>query len=176
MEVEERFEVDAMLVKLAHYLRVLGIDAAYDLGASLATRIDRADAEGRVFLTRNHRIGHQEREPKRIHLVGPEDPVEQLREVVAKFRIDPQARLFTRCIRCNVELAPLPRDASLAARVPERVLASYRQFWTCPGCRTVFWKGSHVRNTCAKLGLPDASEGGGGGTPSSASPSDRSRS
>lgn len=147
-----------MLVKLAHYLRVLGIDAACDLGASLATRIDRADAEGRVFLTRNHRIRHQEREPKRMFLVASEDAVEQIREVVGEFEIDPQTRLFSRCIRCNVELAPIEKDEALAKRVPERVFATYRRFWTCPSCATVFWKGSHVRNTCTKLGLPDASE------------------
>lgn len=147
-----------MLVKLAHYLRVLGIDAACDPGASLATRIDRADADGRVFLTRNHRIRHQEREPKRMFLVASEDAVEQLREVVGEFRVDPQARLFSRCIRCNVELVAIEKDAALAKRVPERVFAAYRRFWTCPSCATIFWKGSHVRNTCTKLGLEDASE------------------
>jgi uncharacterized protein with PIN domain len=31
-------------------------------------------------------------------------------------------------------------------------------FYTCPQCGTVFWKGSHVRNTCRKLRLPSAEE------------------
>jgi uncharacterized protein with PIN domain len=156
--MDVRFEVDAMLVKLAHYLRVLGLDATYDLEASLATRIDRADAEGRVLLTRNHRIGHQEREPRKMIVVKSEDPVEQLREVVAACALVPEERLFSRCIRCNVDLDEVSKDPSIAACVPERVFAKYGRFWTCPKCGTVFWKGSHVRNTCRKLGLPDASE------------------
>ena len=155
---ELRFEADAMLVKLAHYLRVLGCDAACDAGASLATRIERADAQGRVFLTRSHRIGPQQRPPARMLVVESEDPVEQLREVTSAFGIDPCTHLFSRCIRCNVALVEIARDDAVAARVPQGVFATYRRFWTCPACRTVFWKGSHVSNTCRKLGLPDAAE------------------
>jgi uncharacterized protein len=154
-----RFEVDAMLVKLAHYLRVLGYDAEYDLRASLATRIARTDASGRVLLTRNRRIGQQGQGPARMLVVAAEDPVEQLREVIATFAIDPEERLFSRCIRCNVALARVDTE-TVAASVPEGVFASYRAFTACPSCGTVFWKGSHVRNTCRKLGLPDVSERG----------------
>ena len=157
MAEQVRFEVDAMLVKLAHYLRVLGCDAAYDLRASLATRIERADAQARVFLTRNHRIGHQQRAPMRMLFVQSEDPVEQLREVIAAVGIDPQAHLFSRCIRCNVALEAVGKEA-VAQKVPARVFETYRCFYACPSCATIFWKGSHVRNTCRKLGLPDVSE------------------
>ncbi len=158
MSEDLRFEVDAMLVKLAHYLRVLGYDAEYDLDASLATRMERADAQGRVFLTRSRRIGHQERAPERLLVLESQDPVEQVREVASALGIDLAERLFSRCIRCNVALVEIAKDETVAARVPEGVFAKYRRFWTCPGCGTVFWKGSHVRNTCRKLGLPDASE------------------
>ena len=147
-----------MLVKLAHYLRVLGCDAACDLEASLATRIERADREGRVFLTRNHRVGPQQRAPARMLVLRSEDPLEQLRDVIATAGIEPRERLFSRCIRCNLPLEEIAKDASVAARVPERVFASYERFWCCSRCATVFWKGSHVRNTCRKLGLPDVSE------------------
>jgi uncharacterized protein with PIN domain len=41
----------------------------------------------------------------------------------------------------------------LAARVVEAVRARHRLFFTCPSCGTVFWRGSHVENTCRKLGL-----------------------
>ena len=158
MAGELRFEVDAMLVKLAHYLRVIGSDAECRPEVSLATRIDRADAEDRVFLTRSRQIGHQERRPKQMLVLEPEDAVEQLHAVAAAFALDPAAELFSRCIRCNVELAAIAKDEALVARVPPRVLEAYRTFWTCPKCGTVFWKGSHVRNTCRKLRLPDASE------------------
>ena len=38
-------------------------------------------------------------------------------------------------------------------RVHPNVYAHYQEFTTWPHCGTVFWKGSHVRNTCRKPGL-----------------------
>ncbi|MCB9914898.1 MAG: hypothetical protein H6828_07075 [Planctomycetes bacterium] len=69
---------------------------------------------------------------------------------------------FTRCLRCNAPLAPLPR-ADAAGRVPPRVHAAHTEFFTCPRCAAVFWRGSHVRTTCRSLGLEDVAESGGAG-------------
>lgn len=155
---ELRFAVDAMLVKLGRYLRCLGYDSEWDLGLSLATRIERADAQNRVFLTRNHNIGHQLASPQRILFLADDDPVEQLWHVIGELRLDPQRYLFTRCILCNVQLVDIEKNAAVEARVPANTFASYARFFTCPSCGTIFWKGTHVRNTCRKLRLPDASE------------------
>jgi uncharacterized protein with PIN domain len=155
---EPRFEVDAMLIKLARYLRCLGYDAQWGEGESLATRIERADAEGRVFLTRNHNVGHQQRLPRNIVFVRGDDPVAQVQQLVDELRLEPRARMFTRCIRCNVALVEVAKDQLIAARVPARTFATYAHFYACPSCGTVFWKGSHVRNTCRKLRMPDVSE------------------
>jgi uncharacterized protein with PIN domain len=80
------------------------------------------------------------------------DPVEHLHQVVSAFGLDSAARLFTRCIRCNVELAAASAEEA-AARVPDCVRERHEQFFTCPRCGTVFWRGTHVANTCHKLGL-----------------------
>lgn len=151
--IQPRFACDAMLIKLARYLRVLGYDARWDLDAPIADYLERADHEQRIFLTRSQRLEHQRRLPQRFMLIASDDPVEQLRQVVRSLELDPHAHLFTRCIRCNVELAVIEKNAELAARVPARTFEAYSQFFTCPCCATVFWKGAHVRNTCRKLGL-----------------------
>jgi uncharacterized protein with PIN domain len=157
-ETEIRFEVDSMLIKLGRYLRCLGYDAEWDPERSFATRIERADAEARVFLTRNHNIGHQVAAPKRLLFLAEDDPVEQLWRVIRELGLDPERRLFSRCIRCNVELAEIEKNADVAARVPANTFASHARFYTCRRCGTIFWKGTHVRNTCTKLRLADASE------------------
>jgi uncharacterized protein with PIN domain len=146
-----RFLVDHMLGKLGRYLRVLGYDVEEEPGLSTAALVLCADAEGRVFLTRNRRLVH-EHVPHRWLLIEDDDPVRQLSATIDAFGLDPYARLFSRCIRCNVELDELPRDA-VPSSVPARVRERYRRFYACPECGTVFWKGTHVRNTCAKLGL-----------------------
>jgi len=153
-----RFEIDAMLVKLGRYLRCLGYDAQWNADASLATRIENADAEGRVFLTRNQNVGHQQPMPERVVFVRDDDPVEQLWQVIGELGLEPERHLFTRCIHCNVPLVEIEKTAAIATRVPASTFATYQRFYTCSSCDTIFWKGSHVRNTCRKLRLPDAAE------------------
>ena len=154
MDPTPRFEVDHMLEKLGKYLRILGFDADWERAKRTHELVEKANAEGRVFLTRNSRVEAQFPRPESIHFVRAEDPVEGLREVVEALGLDPRARLFARCIRCNVELEELSELGEHAARVIPEVRARHRRFWRCPRCGTIFWRGTHVENTCAKLGIP----------------------
>lgn len=149
-----RFLVDGMVVKLGKYLRCLGYDAEWDVAAPTRALARRAEAEGRVLLTRSTRVGYELPAPPLWLRIASGDPVEQLREVVAALGLDARARLFSRCILCNVELAAVVDPQLVRARVPERVRRLHAAFFTCPRCGTVFWRGSHVENTCRKLGLP----------------------
>lgn len=156
-----RFLVDHMLVKLGKYLRILGYDAEWDLACRTHELIQRANKEERVFITRNQRIATEYPQPLRWLALETTDPVAQLDQVVRTLALAPQAGLFSRCIRCNVALQPVADKAAIRDRVHPNVYARHEAFWTCPSCRTVFWKGSHVANTCRKLRL-DPAEGGEG--------------
>ena len=147
-----------MLIKVGRYLRCLGHDADWRDGESTQDLIRRANAEGRVFVTRNTRIEANYPRPAALVRVLEPDPVAQLHEVVRALDLDTETLLFSRCIACNSALTELEQRESIRSRVPARVFDRYGRFWTCSSCGTVFWKGTHVRNTCAKLGLPDASE------------------
>jgi hypothetical protein len=152
---EIRFAVDQMLIKLGKYLRILGYDAAWDAGQSTGDQIRRANREGRVFCTRNTHFADGGPMPERVLILASDDPVEQLRRVVAAYSLDTATWLFARCIRCNVPLQEVPAAGEIRALVHPNVFARYDRFYRCPHCDTVFWKGSHVRNTCRKLGLPE---------------------
>ncbi len=147
-----------MLIKLARYLRCLGYDASCAPDEPLTERLARAEREGRIFLTRSRRILHQQRAPRLLCVVEESDPVAQCAAVSARFGLEPSAHAFTRCIRCNLELVEVPKDESLRAEVEPNVWSSYERFFRCPRCATLFWRGSHVRNTCRKLDVPDVSE------------------
>ena len=148
-----RFLVDHMLIKLGKYLRIVGLDADYRAGVGTHGLIRRANDEQRVFLTRNTRLADQVPRPERVLVLGENDPVEQLWAVLRAFSIDPHARLFSRCVRCNVELDEVADLAAEAERIPPRVRERHERFWRCPCCATVFWRGTHVANTRRKLGL-----------------------
>ena len=147
------FMVDHMLIKLGKYLRIIGCDAAWDQQIRTHELIARANADGRIFLTRNTHIAEQYPHPAKLFLLRETDPVKQFQILVAEFHLDPQERLFSKCIRCNVVLEKVGDKGKIRAFVHPNVFARFADFFTCPKCGTVFWKGSHVVNTCRKLGL-----------------------
>jgi hypothetical protein len=159
VDAAPRFLVDGMLIRLGKYLRCLGYDAEWERGTGTRALARRAAAEERVFLTRNSRLGSEIPAPPGALVLASDEPVAALRELARALDLDLATGLFTRCIRCNVALVPTaPED--VAARVPAAVRARHSRFFTCPRCGTVFWHGSHVANTCRKLGVaPPALEG-----------------
>jgi uncharacterized protein with PIN domain len=73
--------------------------------------------------------------------------------VIEQVRLDPQAGLFSKCIRCNVLLDKILDKQEIEAAVHPNIYARHEKFFKCPACHTVFWHGSHVVNTCKKLGV-----------------------
>jgi uncharacterized protein len=146
------FTVDHMLIKLGKYLRVLGYDATWDEAIRTHELITRANAEDRVFLTRNSRLPDQYPVPSQLLMINSLDPAEQLAQVVAEFQLDKTRWLFTRCIRCNVRLEDIADKKEVEGRVHPNVYGRHEKFFTCPKCATIFWHGSHVENTRRKLG------------------------
>ena len=142
-----------MVIKLGKYLRILGYDAAWDREVRTHELIARANTEQRVFLTRNKRLADQNGQPEQVIILKNTDPVEQLKTLVSELQLDMRANLFSRCVRCNVRLEPVANKEAIQRLVHPNVYARYNEFFTCPHCNTVFWKGSHVRNTCCKLGI-----------------------
>ena len=139
---EVRFLVDAMLGRLARWLRILGYDASYDSAISDADLVRRAYEQDRVVLTRDRALPEEWRLP-RVLLLESEDPLEQLRRVVAAFDLDCHQGLFSRCSRCNAGIEPRSRE-EVADRVPPRVLREQSQFFSCPSCGRIYWEGSHL--------------------------------
>ena len=147
---------DAMLGGLARWLRVLGLDVAYDPALDDAALVRLAAGEGRVILTRDRRL--VQRRLARNHLLVASDEVgAQLRQVLGQLAIVPDpARLLSRCLRCNLPLVAL--DAELAReRVPPYVASTRERFRECPRCGRVYWSATHVermRERLAAFGVP----------------------
>lgn len=137
-----RFFADAMLGKLARWLRVLGLDTAYDAEIDDHALTERADAEGRVLLTRDRHLVEHLR-PRRSVLIRSDVPLDQLRQVVRACDLGPPAELFTRCPVCNGALRPAT-IAEREALVPERSRDLPGPVRRCPRCLRVYWLGSHT--------------------------------
>jgi len=133
---------DAMLGRLARWLRILGYDTAWEENISDEALVRRALDEERIILTRDRSLGSEWRVSD-IRLVQAEEPIAQLVEVAAAFDLGTRSRPFTRCSRCNTELVAADRDTA-RGRVPPRILERFARFQRCPGCERIYWDGSHT--------------------------------
>ena len=140
---EKRFLADAMLGRLARWLRILGFDCAYDSEIDDEALVRRAVREDRIILSRDRCLPEDWWVPG-IHLVGSQELREQLREIVRSFDLAGSLRLFSRCNQCNHPLQEA-RKADVSGRVPDRAFSEHDRFLECPSCRRVYWEGSHTR-------------------------------
>ena len=145
-----RFAADAMLARLARWLRVLGFDTLYDASVHDPDLVRVANEEGRILLTRDRHLLRELR-PLRALEITHDAPDEQLKLVVSALALPPPAALFTRCMVCNSTLsAPLPQ-AEADAAVPEGVRGIPGPVRRCPSCMRVYWHGSHTRRMRAAI-------------------------
>ena len=145
------FIADAHLGGLARMLRMLGFDTLYENAIADREILEVAARERRVILTRDREL-LKCREVLRGCFVHARKPEAQLREVAARYALERSMRPFTLCLHCNLRLEALERDA-VKERVPGRIAEHYTEFVDCPGCKRIFWQGSHWERMREMLGV-----------------------
>ncbi len=137
-----RFAADAMLGRLARWLRLLGFDCGYQSETSDAELVRKGVAEDRIILTRDRRLPQEWWVPN-IYVVGGESLRDQLGEVLQRFDLANAIHLLSRCNRCNHLLARVARS-EVRGRVAHRVFDTRNVFSECQGCGRIYWEGSHA--------------------------------
>ena len=151
--MEPRFLVDINVRRLVKWLRALGYDAVMSPNLDDSGLVRQALAEGRTLLTKDAHLvrrGVVSGGSIRALLIRNDEVWEQLRQVVGELNLDTQDRTFSRCLRCNVSLEPVPRE-EVRERVPPYVYRNQQGFTACPSCRRIYWPGTHWRNMSAEL-------------------------
>ena len=139
---ERRFAADAMLGRLARWLRLAGFDCAYDSEITDEQIVRLAASERRTILTRDRNLPEEWWIPD-IYVVREEEIGKQLAEVIQRFDLASSVRVLTRCNECNRALNRVTR-AHVQGRVPPRALELHESFSECPACGRVYWEGSHA--------------------------------
>ena len=149
----DRFIADGHLGKLARDLRLLGFDVLYDRDAQdrqllAALSIENPEIIGareglrsRALLTRDrwllmHKVVRHGYYPR------SQDPAEQIIEVMRRFDLVPLIAPFRRCLRCNALLEKVEK-ADVIENLEPLTRIHYEHFRRCPGCRQIYWPGSH---------------------------------
>jgi uncharacterized protein len=135
-----------MLGKLAKWLRILGFDARCEQLRD-QDQIDAYRRQAFLLITRNRKWSGQ----SGVLCLTANNPSEQLQEVILQVSIAPQeVQLLQRCIRCNDRLQAIAREEAFG-HVPDYVFETHTSFHQCPGCRRVYWPGSHPKRVVQQL-------------------------
>jgi uncharacterized protein with PIN domain len=148
-----KFIADRMLGTLTRYLRFMGYDTlsantfepgnAREDTALLAI----AREEGRILLTRDRELA--KRGGELAVLLESEDVMAQVRALSSLGLITPEL-VMDRCSLCNLRLRPATEaEVEGADYAPDE--RDSLEFFCCPGCRRLYWMGSHGRNLRASL-------------------------
>ena len=143
-----KFLCDEMLAGLGRWLRAAGYDTEIAEGAARdRALVDRAAAEGRVFLTRDRSVA-QMKTTAPVWVLAAAGPDAEAREL-ARRGVEWTAAPFSRCLEDNTPLeVASPQDM---LRMPEESRLMQGPRHVCPACRRVYWPGSHVRRMRAAL-------------------------
>jgi uncharacterized protein with PIN domain len=139
-----KFLADGMLGKLTRWLRMVGQDVLYSVQLSDSELLDLAKRENRILLTRDFELY------KRAILrgtdaffIGGKKESDQLAEVAKRYGVPLTIDMDkSHCPLCNTKLKPMQKK-QLSNEVESNTFAHYDEFWKCPNCGQVYWKGAH---------------------------------
>lgn len=135
----QRFLLDVHLGTLARWLRLVGVDTAYENEADDDTLIEQANASGRVLLTQDRGLLRRHSLWLGAYVRGSR-PQDQLPDILGRFA--PPLAPWTRCTACNGLLAPA-RKADVERQLQPGTRRTYQAYSRCPGCGRVYWRGAH---------------------------------
>ena len=145
----KRFTVDAMLGKLALWLRLTGHDTRYSTEMHDDEILQVSIDETRVLITSDAEL-YERAKNQNVESFLLREPVDEgVASVFAEYNIPPKIDpTMSRCSKCNGSLVAL-KDADkerVKGLVFEQTFDYYEEFWLCEECNSVFFQGGQWKN------------------------------
>ena len=104
----------------------------------------------RILLTRDKEMAER-RSDAYVFIVKSSDLDEQIRQVALDLELvlDRNA-ILSLCSECGERLN-LVDKGNIFGKVPDGVFARQQEFWQCPECGKIYWKGSHYAKIVEKI-------------------------
>jgi uncharacterized protein with PIN domain len=146
-----RFLLDGMLGSLTRWLRIGGYDTEYRKDTPDDDLIEEAARDDRILLTRDEVLSIRagKRGVEAVFLVSDadEDALAQLAGAL-HLTFDPT---MARCPKCNHTVEKVEKG-EVAWKVPEGTYRVVDDYWQCPRCGGLYWRGSHWPRIIETLG------------------------
>ena len=143
------FIVDAMLGKLATWLRLAGHDTFYSTIIDDDELLRLAAEQDRTLLTSDAILAERARNNDVPVMLVRGTVNEEIASVFKEFKIIPEADPSkSRCTKCNGILTHIGSDEKERIRglVPDQTYNHYAEFWFCEYCKSVFFQGGQWNN------------------------------
>jgi hypothetical protein len=138
---EPKFILDVHLGKLTRYMRMFGFDTFYKNNILDEDLVKISLNERRAILTKDREI-LKRNDVTHGYWVRNINSEEQLKEIIERFDLKNQIKEFSRCIQCNALLEQIEKE-KIINQLPPKVINWHKEFFLCPNCKKVYWKGSH---------------------------------
>jgi uncharacterized protein with PIN domain len=135
---------DGMLGKLTRWLRMIGCDVEYFTDLDDDELIEFAATEERVLLTRDIQLLRRASvNGVEVFLIKGQTETEKLADLAKRFDIKLEIDANnSRCPKCNITIDPVSKG-EIKDQVPQSTFRFYNEFWICPNCDKIYWRGSH---------------------------------
>lgn len=149
-----KFLVDAMLGKLARFMRIFGYDTVYANDLIDFFKLDPVPDEKlkeyainhqRIIITKDFPF-YQRLNHKALFLKG-EGIYNYLNQIKSRFHLKFNFDMeMGRCSICNSELVKIKDKNSIKGLVKQDTFKFHSIFYQClnPACKKVFWEGTHI--------------------------------
>lgn len=148
------FIVDAMLGKLATWLRLTGHDTMYSTRMHDDDLLRIALEQGRVLLTSDAILARHGLDAGVDAMLVRGTVDEEVASVFLKYEIEPHADAsISRCTKCNGSLVHINKEEKEKIRglVMDQTYDHYDEFWFCMYCKSVYFKGGQWINIDAYM-------------------------
>lgn len=138
-----KFIADVHLGRLTRYLRMLGFDVLYKNNFDDDEIVMIALNEKRAILTKDRGV-LKRNEVTHGYWVRSSKVEEQVKEILKRFDLTNVIKEFSRCIECNDLVKPVKKEKTVN-QLPLKVAKTQNEFYECPSCNKIFWKGTHYQ-------------------------------
>jgi uncharacterized protein with PIN domain len=136
-----KFIADAMLGRLARWLRLLGFDTLYYPDISDQKLLKLARQHERFILTRDTHF--LKKDVTDCLMIRSDDVAEQVSQVLEELGLAVPGE--GRCANCNGLLEDVKNKAGVRDSVPEHVYLAHNRFQRCAACGNLYWEGTQYR-------------------------------